>query len=68
LLHARGFLEHLIELKRIGALDGVRRVVEIGSQQLAALDPHVVPARRQHGRDAARAVERRNAAIDARRP
>ena len=30
-----GFLDDLIELKRIGALDGVRRVVEIGSQQLA---------------------------------
>ena len=30
-----GFLDDLIELKRIGALDGMRRVVEIGSQQLA---------------------------------
>jgi len=68
LLHARGFLEHQIELKRIGALDGVRRVVEIRPQQLAALDPYVVPPRHQHGRDAARAVERRNAAIDARSP
>jgi hypothetical protein len=65
LLHARGFLEHLIELKRMGVLDGVRRVVEIGSQQLAALERHVVPARQQL---AAQAVERRNAAIDARSP
>jgi len=30
-----GFLEDFIELKRAGALDGVRRVAEIGAQQLA---------------------------------
>jgi SAM-dependent methyltransferase len=29
------FLDDLIDLKRIGALDGVRRVVEMGAQQLA---------------------------------
>jgi hypothetical protein len=31
----RKFLEDLITLKRLGALEGVRRVIEIGSQQLA---------------------------------
>jgi hypothetical protein len=68
LLCARGFLEHPTELKRIGARDGVNRIVDIGSRQFAALQRHVVPARRWRGRDAAQAVERRNAAIDARSP
>jgi len=30
-----GFIEDFIALKRCGALDGVRRVAEIGAQQLA---------------------------------
>src|SRR6476660_9406206 len=31
----RAFLEDLIELKRIGALEGARNVIEIGAQQLS---------------------------------